>query len=254
MRTEIVERPLLARHAANRIATLLDQAVSERGIASLAVSGGSTPAAMFAELAQLRVPWEKVHLFQVDERIAPDDHGDRNYGDLTEHLVNALPTTLGGFHPMPVGAIAPDLDSGAESTASEGDADQPLLDANVTDAVAAEYAKTLESVTGTPAVLDVVHLGLGDDGHTASLAPGDPVLTVEDRDVAVSAIYKRRQRLTLTYPALKRARELVWLVAGADKTEAVCQLLASDPAIPAGRIPHDTSVLLLDPDAAAGLR
>lgn len=233
MRLEIVEAAVLPRHAASRIATLLTDAVSDRGIASLAVSGGSTPAAMLRELAQLRVPWEHVHVFQVDERIAPDGDPDRNLGDLERELLEPLDLTPAGVHPMPVAGA---LDDPAEHDAAD------------------RYASVLREVAGDPVVLDVVHLGLGDDGHTASLVPGDPALDVDDRDVAVTGTYQGRRRLTLTYPVLRRARALVYLVAGAGKAGAVRQLVDQDPAIPAGRLPDDRAVLLLDPDAASGLR
>lgn len=231
---EIVGSSLLPRHAATRIATLLTEAVAERGRASLAVSGGSTPAVMLAELAQLQVPWTEVHLLQVDERIAPDAHPDRNLGDLTRELVDRLDAPPAGVHAMPVAAaLAGDREAAA---------------------AAERYEQTLREVAGDPPIVDVVHLGLGDDGHTASLVPDDPVLEVEDRDVAVSEPYQGRRRLTLTYPALSRARSLVWLVAGSGKAEAVERLVQQDPSVPGGRLPQQRAVLLLDPDAAARLR
>lgn len=233
MRVEIVQLSLLARHAAVRLANALGEAVEQRGIATLAVSGGSTPAEMFDELTQLRVPWEHVHLFQVDERVAPDGHEDRNLVQLRAHLVDRVAGPLGGVHPMPVSDVHDD--AGAARAAGR-------------------YAGWLREVAGDPPVLDVVHLGLGADGHTASLVPDDPVLDVRDRSVAVSRTYQGRQRLTLTFPVLERAREVVFLAAGADKAKAVAQLVDGDPTIPAGRLQRNDAVLLLDPEAASSLR
>jgi 6-phosphogluconolactonase len=234
VRLEIVETPLLPRHAAARIATLLTEAVDARGHASLAVSGGSTPAAMLGDLSEHPVPWAQVHLFQVDERIAPDGASERNLGDLSRELVDALEVAPAGVHPMPVARLV-DAPASARS-AAEG------------------YARTLRRVAGDPPLLDVVHLGLGDDGHTASLVPDDPVLTIEDREVAVTGPYRGHRRMTLTFPALARARHLVWLVAGTDKAAAVRRLVDRDPTIPAGRVPQRRAVLMLDPGAAASLR
>ena len=115
----------------------------------------------------------------------------------------------------------------------------PVGDADL-DAAAARYAATL------PRTFDLVHLGLGDDGHTASLVPGDPVLDVADRDVAVTQPYAGHRRMTLTYPVLDRADEVLWLVAGAAKTEPLARLRAGDAEIPAGRVRAPRQVLLAD--------
>jgi 6-phosphogluconolactonase/glucosamine-6-phosphate isomerase/deaminase len=120
-------------------------------------------------------------------------------------------------------------------------------------AAAARYQRELEAVAGAPAVLDAVHLGLGPDGHTASLVPGDPVLAVDRADVAVTAPYAGRVRMTLTYPALARARAVLWVVTGAEKAPVLPRLVAGDPAIPAGRVRSAHAVLLADRAAAAEL-
>jgi 6-phosphogluconolactonase len=156
---------------------------------------------MFAELAHHDLPWASVRIYQVDERVAADGDPDRNLTHLRQRL-GRLPAVV---LPMPV--TAPDLDSAA-----------------------AAYASQL------PGRFDLVHLGLGADGHTASLVPGDPVLEVADRLVAVTRPYQGHRRMTLTYPALARAEELLWLVSGADKHQALTRLLAADPSIPAGRV------------------
>lgn len=205
----------VAERGAQVVASAAAMAVADRDRFTFAVSGGRTPWAMFAALYG-RMPWEKVTLFQVDERIAPEDDPDRN---LTQ-LKGALPP--GGaadVRPMPV--WAEDL-----------------------EAAAALYADAL------PDKLDLVHLGLGPDGHTASLVPGDAALAVQDRDVALTGEYQGRRRMTLTYPALNRARQLLWLVTGDDKVDALRRLRAGDQTIPAGWISTDNALVLADAAAA----
>jgi len=207
----------VAERGASFVAGQAATAVAARGGFTLAVSGGRTPWAMVAHLAG-RMPWERIAVFQVDERVAPDDDPDRN---LT-HLLRSLPVGA-DVHAMPVGA--PDL-----------------------DAAAATYAAEL------PGVFDLVHLGLGPDGHTASLVPGDPVLDVTDRDVALTRRYQGRRRMTLTYRVLNRARRVLWLVTGEDKADALRRLRAGDRSIPAGRVSPDGALILADRAAAAASR
>ncbi|MFP4635880.1 MAG: 6-phosphogluconolactonase [Nitriliruptoraceae bacterium] len=214
-----------ARQAAAHVAVALREAASERGRATLAVSGGSTPGDLLEALAAQPLPWDRLHVFQVDERFAPAGHTERNLELLRGRLLADRPLPDGQVHPMPVDN--PDPEAAAE-----------------------RYAAQLAEVAGVPPVLDVVQLGLGSDGHTASLLPGDPVVDVVDRDVAVTGSYGGWRRLTLTLPIIARARSLVWLVSGADKRGAVARLLAGDPAIPAGRVPGDRAVAFLDPAAA----
>jgi 6-phosphogluconolactonase len=205
----------VARAGAGFVAERARRAVEASGSFHFAVSGGHTPWAMFAELASETVPWEGVVVYQVDERVAPPDDPDRNLHHLTEAL-GAAPARV---VPMPVN-------------------DDDL------EAAAASYAGQL------PEHFDLVHLGLGPDGHTASLVPGDPVLAVEDRLVALTQPYQNRVRMTLTYPALARARQILWLVTGADKKGPVAQLLAGDTSIPAGRVEAEASLILADAAAA----
>jgi 6-phosphogluconolactonase len=206
----------VAERGASFVAEQALEAIADRGRFTLAVSGGHTPWVMFSKLVG-RVPWEKVTIYQVDERVAPDGDADRN---LT-HLRRSLPPAAAAdVRAMPVGAH--DL-----------------------EAAAADYARTL------PERLDLVHLGLGPDGHTASLVPGDPVLDVVDRDVAVTGAYQGRRRMTLTFPALDRAREVLWLVTGEDKVDALRRLLGGDETIPAGRVRTESQLVLAD-DAAMG--
>jgi 6-phosphogluconolactonase len=216
----------LAARAADLVAERLAKAAAGRGIATLAVSGGSTPQPFFAELAGRAVPWEAVHVFQVDERVAPAGHPDRNLTGLRTALLDRVPIPPANIHPMPV---------------EEAD----------TTAAAAAYADELRAVTGDGR-LDVVHLGLGDDGHTASWPPGDPV--VDDRaDVAVVGPFNGRVRMTLTPPAVNRAGWIVWLIAGAPKAPVIARLLAGDPALPASRVRRHDATLLADAPAGAGL-
>ena len=206
---------LVARTGAGYVQRQAAAAVADHGQFTFAVSGGRTPWAMFAELARVDMPWSQVTLFQVDERAAPDNDPDRN---LT-HLHDTLGDVKVSVVAMPV--TATDL-----------------------DAAAAEYAALL------PDRFDLVHLGLGPDGHTASLVPGDPVLEVTDRLVAVTGPYQGHRRMTLTYPALARAGQIMWLVNGADKTEPLARLLAGDRSIPAGRVEAGASFVLADTAAA----
>ena len=215
-----------ARRAAELIASDARAAVEARGRFAFAVSGGHTPWQMLRALADEDVPWQAVHLFQVDERVAPAGHPDRNLTHIGESLLGRVPLPPGHLHAMPV--EEPDL-----------------------EAAAARYARELAGVVGTSAVLDLVHLGLGPDGHTASLVPGDPVLAVRGADVAPTGVYQGRRRITLTYPVLHRARRIVWLVTGAEKAGMLVRLRAGDPSIPAGQVRQDRALLIADRAAAA---
>jgi 6-phosphogluconolactonase len=206
----------VARRGAEQVAALAQAAVAERGRFTFAVSGGRTPWAMFAHLAG-QMPWEKVTIFQVDERIAPEGDPDRNLTQLERSLPPGGAADVRG---MPV---------------ESGDLEQ----------AAAAYASAL------PEAFDLVHLGLGPDGHTASLVPGDPVLDVVDRDVAITGTYQGRQRMTLTYPVLNRARQVLWLVTGEDKVDALRRLREGDTSIPAGRVAARSALILAD-EAATG--
>jgi 6-phosphogluconolactonase len=216
----------VAREAAALIATEIRAAVAERDRFIMAVSGGHTPWAMLSALAGENVPWNKVHIAQVDERLAPAGHPDRNLTHLRESLLEQAPLPPEQICAMPV--ESPDLEAAAK-----------------------EYATTLAKLVGFPPVLDLIHLGLGPDGHTASLVPGDTVLEISDRDVGITGIYQGRRRMTLTYPVLNRARRVLWLVTGKEKVGMLARLLNADPSIPAGRVNQDRALVLAD-RAAAG--
>jgi 6-phosphogluconolactonase len=210
-----------AKRAAAWIAAQARAAVAARGLFTLAVSGGKTPWIMLRELVHEAVPWEGVHIFQIDERVAPDGDPDRNWTHLIAALAEATDLDPARMHAMPV--TAADL-----------------------DVAAADYAATLARITGRPAILDVVHLGLGTDGHTASLVPEDAALQVTDRDVAVTGLYQGRRRMTLTYPLLDRARQVLWLATGSAKVPMLKRLLTADPTIPAGRVAQTHATLFTD--------
>jgi 6-phosphogluconolactonase len=216
----------VALEAAKLIAKAAQEAVATRGKFVMAVSGGKTPWIMLRDLAKQDVPWKGVHVVQVDERMAPDGDPDRNLTHLRESLLEHSPLRLEQIHAMPVEEVR-------------------------LAAACARYALILKTLAGSPAVLDLVHLGLGPDGHTASLVPQDPVLDVKDADVALTGIYQNRRRMTLTYPIINRSRRVLWLVTGSEKTGMLARLQAGDVSIPAGRVSRNHAVVLAD-RAAAG--
>jgi 6-phosphogluconolactonase len=227
MRMEVLSNAeAVAKRAAAFIAEEARAAVAARGRFLMAVSGGKTPWIMLRALAIEAVPWKQVHVVQVDERVAPAGHADRNLTHLRETLLEHAPLHKEQINAMPV--ESPDL-----------------------EAAAGRYASMLEEIAGSPPVLDLVHLGLGSDGHTASLVPGDPVLKVADRDVAITGVYQGRQRMTLTYSMINRSRNILWVVTGAEKVPMLKRLRDADASIPAGRIRQDPALILAD-RAAAG--
>jgi len=227
MRMEVLSNAeAVAKKAAAVIAEEARAGVAARGRFLMAVSGGKTPWIMLRALADEAVPWKQVHVVQVDERVAPAGHADRNLTHLRESLLGNVPMDSKQIYAMPV-------------------------EDNALEAAAGRYAATLEKIAGSPPVLDLVHLGLGSDGHTASLVPGDPVLKVADRDVAITGVYQGRQRMTLTYPLLNRSRNILWVVTGAEKVPMLKRLREADASIPAGRIRRDPALILAD-RAAAG--
>jgi 6-phosphogluconolactonase len=212
IRFEVLPDPASAgSRAADLIADAVG-AISHGGRFAWAISGGEAPVPMFQRLGELDVPWHLVDTWQVDERVAPPDDPDRNRA-------------------LQLRALPPE--------AMEGIRWMPVEDEDL-EAAAARYAATL------PDRFDVVHLGLGADGHTASLVPGDPVLGVRDRDVAVTGLYHDRRRMTLTYSALARADRVVWVVTGPAKRDALGKLIAGDQSIPATHIAAPDQVIVTD--------
>ncbi|MDP9330204.1 MAG: 6-phosphogluconolactonase [Actinomycetota bacterium] len=224
VRIEVVEDAVaVARRGAVEIAAVARASVAARNECAIAVSGGRTPWAMFDALAGEDVPWQAVDIWQVDERVVPRGSEDRSI----THLEVVLPAPgIATLHAMPVDGVDP-------------------LDENRLEAAADRYAATL------PGSFDLIHLGLGEDGHTASLVPRDPVCAVRDRDVAVTGFFRGTRRMTLTYPVLDRAKRVLWIVDGATKADALAKLLSRDPTIPASRVASPDQLAIVD-TAAVG--
>jgi 6-phosphogluconolactonase len=219
----------VAQAAASQIAQIARDTVAARGKFLFAISGGRTPWQMLRALATEEVPWHAVHIVQVDERVAPAGDPARNLTNLHASLLEHAPIDPAHIHAMPVESA--DLDAAAN-----------------------KYQAEIETLCGRPAVIDLIHLGLGPDGHTASLVPGDAVLGVTDVDVAMTAgLYQGRRRMTLTYPIINRARQILWLVTGDDKPRALAQLKNADPTIPAGRVEQKNATILADASAATDI-
>lgn len=246
MNVEVVPTAKLAARGAEFVARTLRAAAATRDRATVAFSGGSTARPLLEALAELSagsdaagaaeaaVPWPAVEVLQVDERVAPDGHPDRNLTTLRRSLLDHVPLPPGHLYPMPV-------------------------DESDLEAAAARYAATLRDVAGRARTLDLVHLGLGADGHTASLVPGlpapasDPAASDPARSVIVTPPYEGRRRMTLTLQVLSQARQVLWFVSGAAKAAAVRRLVEGDRSIPAANVDTSRSLLLLDPAAAAEL-
>jgi 6-phosphogluconolactonase len=217
----------VAEKAAAYLEQLIRETLTQKKTFSMAISGGRTPWEMLKILSKASLPWQRVNLFQVDERVAPDGHADRNLTQLFQAIADTPMVTQLRVFPMPV--LAEDLEEGCR-----------------------EYRQVLHEVTEGKG-LDLIHLGLGSDGHTASLVPGDGVLEVQDRLVACTQnIYQGRIRMTLTYPLLNSAKQLLWIVTGSEKQEMVQRLLQQDPSIPAGSIRQENALLMVDQAAMEG--
>jgi 6-phosphogluconolactonase len=218
----------VAREAAANIAEKARAAVADRGRFVVAFSGGRTPWQMLRAMAGEEVPWKDVHVVQVDERVAPPGDPDRNLTHLCESLLEHAPLRPEQIYAMPV------------------------EEKNLA-AASRRYAMTLQEIAGSPPVLDLVHLGLGADGHTASLVRGHAVLNVTDADVALTGVYQGRRRMTLTYPIINRCRQVLWLVTGSEKASMLVRLRDGDLSIPAGRVRRDHALVLADRAAAGHL-
>jgi 6-phosphogluconolactonase len=219
----------VAQRAAAIIAEEARAGLAAHGRFVMAVSGGHTPWQMLRVLATSNMPWLPVHVVQVDERVAPAGHPDRNVTHLRESLLDRTPLPAEQMHEMPVEAA--DLETAA-----------------------VQYAATLRRIAGFSPVLDLVHLGLGPDGHTASLVPGDPVLNVLNADVALTAVYQGRRRMTLTYPVINRSRRILWTVTGSEKASMLKRFLDGDQSIPAARVRRERALVIADEAAVLELR
>jgi 6-phosphogluconolactonase len=214
------------------------RAILERGRFTVALSGGSSPAALFRRIAKEApgsgIDWGKVHIFWVDERCVPPDHPDSNYRLARQHLLDMLPSANAVIHRIP-GELPP------------------------VEAALAYEAVLTRSFSGTPLpVFDQIWLGLGSDGHTASLFPGsDQRGTVGRTAVAVYVEKLKSHRITLTLPVINNARHVVFLVTGAEKAAVVAEILEGKDGTryPAGQVAPTAGTLtwLLDADAAARL-
>lgn len=221
---EILPDPnAVARHAAACMARLARAAIEQRGRFVGAISGDDAPWPMLRRFAATPLPWAQVHIVQVDERVTPPGHPERNLTQLRASLRGCA----AHIHPMPVDAT-------------------PLTTA------AARYAALLRELAGTPPVLDAIQLGLGADGHTASLVPDDPALAVDDVEVVATGPYRGHIRMTLTYPVINRARHILWIVTGSAKSRVLARLFdGHDHTLPANRVERDHALLLTDREAAA---
>jgi len=218
----------VAEAGAGYIADAARAAVERRGVFTLAVSGGHTPWAMLRALAGRDLPWQRVRVLQVDERVVAAGDPDRNLEHLRGTLLANAPLPPGNIYAMPV-------------------------DERDLETAAARYQRTLETLAGSPPILDLVHLGLGPDGHTASLVPGDPVLGLTGSWVGITDTYQHHRRMTLTFPVLNRARTVLFVVTGDEKSEALLRLSGHDVTTPAGRIVNPNIVVLADQAAAVQL-
>jgi 6-phosphogluconolactonase len=229
MRVEIFpDADAAAEHTAQFMAQAARAAIAARGRFVCAVSGGTEPWIAFRRLATQDLDWRSIFIAQVDERIAPAGSDERNLTHLRESLVERVSLPMENLLAMPV-----------------EDADPRLA--------AVRHAKALARVAGDPVVFDLVHLGLGTDGHTASLVPGDAALDITEGDVSITGEYRGRARMTLTFPAINRARALLWLVPGERKQAMIARLLDGDGSIPAGRVRSEDAIVIADRAAAAGL-
>lgn len=214
----------LAQAAASNFQKYAEQCINEAGSFKFALSGGGTPILMLQCLSKLEIQWNACELFQVDERISPLGDDSRNLTHIRENLIDVISIPEASIHPMPV--EQDDLGAAAESHSDE-----------------------LVAVCGKPPVLDLAVLGLGMDGHTASLIPDDPILFDEQTYTHVTRKYNGFQRMTLTYPILNRARRVLWLVKGDKKAEVLNQFLSCDSSLPATKVNRENAILFADEEA-----
>jgi 6-phosphogluconolactonase len=241
MKPQIVVQPSLeaiSREAATRFQTLASQSIAAAGRYSVALSGGSTPLLLYRLLSEPpfreAIDWARVHLFWGDERLVPPSHRDNNYRAAREALISRVPIPTENVHPIPTEATDPET-------------------------AAAQYEDTLRRFFAVPEGesprFDLVLLGLGTDGHTASLFPGSPALDEDSRLVVATYVPKLAAwRITLTPPVLRCARNVMFLVAGPDKATVLRDVLEGpyDPQkLPAQLVQRDQGDLTWLADEAA---
>ncbi len=219
----------VARMAADWLAARVSADVAARGRCIVALSGGQTPWQMLADLITHDIPWHAVQIVQVDERVVPMDDPRRSLARIAELLCQRGRLEERQLHGIPV--ERPDADLAAH-----------------------EYLKTLESLAGSPPVLDIVQLGLGSDGHTASLFPGDAALRITDRDAVATGLQAGTRRVTLTFPCLNRARARLWLITGAEKAARLRELISGQGDVPATRVSRESAIVFTDASAASAPR
>ena len=218
----------VAEKAAQYIEEKIRTAILTKGSFTMAISGGKTPWQMLKILAKAKLRWEKVFLFQVDERVAPDGNEERNLTQLFKSIEGSGIMTRINVFPMHV--ISENLEEETKA-----------------------YAEAIEKVAEN-GELDLIHLGMGSDGHTASLIPGDSVCEVAGAAIAMTTQpYQGRMRMTMTYPLINRAKEILWLVTGEEKAEMLQRLLQQDPSIPAGKVNPTHATIFADKAAAKNL-
>jgi 6-phosphogluconolactonase len=217
----------VAQKATQIIAELARERIRLTGKFLFAASGGSTPWKVLRQLADKSLPWEGIELFQVDERIAPAGDLQRNLTRIKENLLEHSPLIEKQIHAMPVEQT--DLESAAET-----------------------YAQQLHKLCGNPVKLDLIHLGLGEDGHTASLLPGDPARNSQ-RPITVTNEYQGLRRMTMTYPVINAAQHRLWIVTGSNKQPMLERLYHGDESIPAGLVERNNAIILADQSAAGTL-
>lgn len=229
-----------AERAADVMAAAIEQSITRSGRCVMALSGGSTPAPVFDALADRDLLWEHVTILQVDERLVAADDPARNLAGQRQALGHLGADWL----PLPVDDL---LALAATRAAADPDAD--LVDQGARE-ILGRYRAALTDLAEDPPVLDLVHLGLGDDGHTASLFPGDPLVTELRAYVGLTGEQNGVRRISLTRPVLDRARMVVWLIKGSNKAGPLGRLLGGDLSIPAGLVRPAHSVILADAEAA----
>jgi 6-phosphogluconolactonase len=209
-RVEILpDAPALVAQAYTEIIPLLEDAIAKRGSATLVLAGGGTPQPLYEKLAAADLPWDRIHLFWGDERYVSEDHPDSNYRMAKEALIDRVQIPMANIHPMPTAAGDPA-------------ADAQLHEAHLQDFFQLSPGEPLQ----IPA-FDVILLGMGDDGHTASLFPGTDALQVCDHLITVGE-KSGQPRITFTYPLINQARTVIFLVAGENKQTALQQVFSPD--------------------------